>query len=99
VEYWLLDDINYLESSAFKVLYFRLISIFCERAEKDSSKGEKYILKTLFLFHEDIVNDYFHWKKINHFEGKIRRANSRSMPDHILESWPLESQISSNSGV
>jgi hypothetical protein len=81
VEEWTVEDLNYLESPLFKVLYFRLLSIYCERVDKDQQRGEAVVLKSLFNFHENLMSDYFHWKKMNR-EGKIRRrTNSRSMPE------------------
>jgi hypothetical protein len=48
---WVVDDISYFDNSIFKVLYFKLLSIYCERAGKEQNKSEVTILKSLFLFH------------------------------------------------
>lgn len=55
------------------------------------------MLKKLFLFHENLINDYFHWKQMNYKGTKIRRTNSRSMPNHLSSSWSDRLSLQSNS--
>jgi hypothetical protein len=72
-----------LENAQFKVLYFRLLSLYCERVEREYARPEKTVLQDLFLFHRDLLNDYSAWKKVHEGEMGLRqRLRSEARIDH-----------------
>jgi hypothetical protein len=77
------QEISMLENAEFKVLYFRLLSLYCERVEREYARPEKTVLQDLFLFHRDLLNDYIAWKKVHEGELGIRkRLKSDAGIDH-----------------
>lgn len=65
IECWTVEDFSFFETPLFKVLYFQLLAVYCSLTE-NNLRTEKHILKTLFLFHQHLINDYLQWKKMNH---------------------------------
>lgn len=71
------------ENAQFKVLYFRLLNLYCERVEREYARPEKTVLQDLFLFHRDLLNDYNTWKKVHEGEMGLRQSlKSESHIDH-----------------
>jgi hypothetical protein len=66
------QEVSLFDSPLFKVLYFRLLSLYCDRMEREYNRSETVILKDLFLFHQDLYDDYFLWKKMHQRENGMK---------------------------
>ena len=65
---WVVPNMTFFDDGNFKVLYFELLKILWECFGGNQPSHEQ-ILKTLFLFHGQLQQDYLQWYELNQQQG------------------------------